>query len=204
MNPRPPHGRRWARWLALFGMVVAEPRDLLELDARRRIFEHVQRFPGLHLREVARAAGLEMNHVKYHLQYMEKHGLISSRRDEGFWRFYPREEGSIGWRDQLPVEAKRMLALLRRPVPLHIALVLLDQGALNQTQLQQLVGLSASTLHYHLNRAEREGLLVSERQGRERVFRLADPHETAQLLVRYRPPPSLVADFLDAWELLDL
>ena len=33
---------------------------------------------------------METNHAKYHLRYLEKHGLLSSRREEGYWRFFGR------------------------------------------------------------------------------------------------------------------
>lgn len=198
-------GLRRRLWRVALLMLVAGPRtDLLDLEARRRLHEYVTKYPGLHLREIARATGFEMNHAKYHLLYMQKHGLISSRRDEGYWRFFPLEEGRAGWRDQVPAPSKGILGLLRRPIPLHITLLLLEQGELNQTQILERVGIAASTLHYHLGHMEKANLLVSERRGRERVCKLADPKTVVGLLVRYRPPPSLVADFLEAWEQLDL
>lgn len=198
------HGRRPGMVLALQLVAVGAPDDLLELEVRRRIYDYVRSYPGMHLREIARAVDLEMNHAKYHLQYMEKHGLVSSRRDEGYWRFFPRQEGSVGWRDDVPAASKQTLALLRRPVPLHVAVLLLDHGELNQTQIQDAVGVAASTLHYHLNHMEAQGVVASERRGRERICRLVDAQLVAALLVKYRPPPALVADFLEAWEQLDL
>lgn len=197
--------RRGPRPAMLLALLVAGRRDdLLELEARRRLYEHVKRYPGLHLREIARATGLEMNHAKYHLLYMQRHGLVSSRRDEGYWRFFPREESRMGWHDEVSPQAKGALALLRRPVPLHVTLLLLEKGEMNQTQILERVGVAASTLHYHLAHMERAALLVSERRGRERMCRLVDAELVAALLMRYRPPPALVADFLDAWDALGL
>lgn len=196
-------GRLRRSQLALPFLVAGPRTDLLDLEARRRLHEYVSKYPGLHLREIARATGLEMNHAKYHLLYMQKHGLISSRREEGYWRFFPLEEGRVGWRDQVPAQSKAILGLLRRPIPLHVTLLLLDGGELNQSQLLERVTVAPSTLHYHLAHMERVGLMVSERRGRERICRLSDPKRVLDLLIRYRPPPALVADFLEAWENLD-
>lgn len=196
----PRHRPHPAMILVLLGAAGRD--ELLELDARRRLYDYVKQYPGLHLREIARGTDLEMNHAKYHLLYMQRHGLVSSRRDEGYWRFFPREEGSVGWRDEVPPESKAALALLRRPIPLHIALLLLEHGELNQRQILDRVGVVVSTLHYHLARMERANLLVSERRGRERLCRLVDPQLVAATLTRYKPPPALVEDFLEAWDQL--
>ncbi|MHB1262644.1 MAG: helix-turn-helix domain-containing protein, partial [Thermoplasmatota archaeon] len=62
-------------------LVLLRRDDLLALEARRRVYQNVEEFPGLHLSEVARQCGLETNHAKYHLDALEKHGLVSSRME---------------------------------------------------------------------------------------------------------------------------
>ncbi|MBI2077262.1 MAG: helix-turn-helix domain-containing protein [Euryarchaeota archaeon] len=189
---------------ALWIVFLAKREDLLELETRRRLFEAVTGFPGLHLRELARQLGLDPNHAKYHLTYLEKHGLVSSKKEEGYWRFFPREAGSVGLRDVVSVDKKRVLSFLRRPVPLHTVLILLDRGRATQGELAAVVGVAQATLHYHLGKMEASGLVVSRREGRERVYELPKPDEILELLVRYRPPDALVQGFLDAWEQLEL
>ncbi len=178
--------------------------DLLELESRRRVFEYVQKFPGLHLREIARGTELHPNHVKYHLQYLQKHDLVSSRKEDGYWRFFPREEGSVGLRETVGADKKKILALLRQPVPLHTVLVLLERNQASQGELAQAVGVAQATLHYHLGKMEREALVMSWKDGRERYYRLADERVVAELLLRFRPPDALVQGFLDAWETLQI
>lgn len=168
------------------------------------MFQAVTQYPGLHLRELARQLDLDPNHAKYHLTYLEKHGLVSSRKEEGYWRFFPRETGSVGLRDVVSVDKKRVLSFLRRPVPLHAVLILLDRGRATQGELAGAVGVAQATLHYHVGKMESSGLLVSRREGRERIYELAKPDEVLDLLVRYRPPDALVQGFLDAWEQLEL
>lgn len=178
--------------------------DLLALDARRTIYEWVEKYPGLHLREIARGAHLEPNHVKYHLTYLEKHGLVSSRREEGYWRFWPKTETRVGAHDSLPPAEKKVLSLLRREVPLHVTLLLLESGETNQRTLAEKVGTSQSTMSYHLKRMEREGLVERRKEGREVWYRLVEADQVQALLLRYKPPDALVRGFLDAWEQLEL
>lgn len=190
--------------LALYVVFLAKRDDLLALDTRRRIYEVVQEYPGLHLRELARRVDMNPNHAKYHLQYLEKHGLISSRKEGGYWTFFPREEGSLGMREAVDARKKEVLAMLRRPVPLHVTLVLLDRDEASLSELGQAVDASPSTLHYHMGKMEKAGLVESRRDGRERLFRLPDHDEVLGLLMQYRPPDELVQGFLDAWEQLEL
>ena len=172
--------------------------------ARRRIHDHLARYPGLHLREIARGVDLDANHVKYHLTALEKHGLVSSRREDGYWRFWPRTEGDLGHRDTLDRRDKDHLSLLRRPVPLHVSLLLLEHEAMSQVELLEHVSVSQSTLHYHLSKMEKKGLIASNKPGRERHYRLTDPDRTEALLIKHKPPDHLVQGFLEAWEQLEL
>lgn len=102
------------------------------------------------------------------------------------------------------MDDKRILALLRRPVPLRIVLELLDRGEASQVALLERVDVAQSTLSYHLSKLVKAGVVVAEKQGRERAYRLAEPERAMGLLMRYRPPDRLVAGFLEAWEGFEL
>ena len=186
-------------------LLATAARDgLLDLDARRRVFDAVQRYPGLHLSELARHAGLEVNHAKYHLQRLQRHGLVSSRDADGRQAFFPKREGPLGAQEAIAADDQRVLALLRQPVPLHAVLVLLERGECGHADLDAAIPVARTTLHYHMGKLERSGLVASWREGKERRYRLADAARVEALLVRYRPPDRLVAGFLEAWEALEL
>ena len=160
--------------------------------------------PGLHLSELARQCGLDTNHAKYHLERLERHGLVSRREEGGYSTWFPRKEGPVGPQEAVGADDKRVLALLRQPVPLHAVLVLLDRGESSHAELDAAIPVSRTTLHYHMGKLEAAGVVASWRDGRERRYRLADEDGLMALLVRYRPPDQLVAGFLEAWEALEL
>lgn len=203
MSPRP---SPWTPELvcALYLVFLARRDDLLLLESRKTIYQWVSDYPGLHLREIARGTRLDPNHVKYHLTALEKHGLVSSRKEDGYWRFWPKTTGTLGTHDAMAADEKKVLALLRREIPLHVALLLIEGGETNQRRLVDKIGVSQSTLSYHLKRMERDGLVQVRKEGRERIFSLVDPERVQGLLLRYRPPDALVEGFLDAWEQLEL
>lgn len=183
-----------------FVFLARRTKDHLELDARRRLFEHVKSFPGLHLSEIARAADMETNHTKYHLEYLEKHGFLSSRKEDGYWRFYPKTESEVGMRDVLGAQDKTALGFLRRPVPLHVTLILLSRGEATHGEIADVVDVSPATAHYHLKKMTKAQILGREKRGRTVHYWLQDPERVERLLLEYRPPDTLVEGFLEAWE----
>lgn len=184
--------------------MLAQRDDLLQLEARRRLLGEVERFPGLHLSELARRCGLDTNHAKYHLQRLERSGVVSSRAVDGRQAFFPRREGPVGTQEAIGAGDQRVLALLRQPVPLHAVLLLLDRGACTHADLDAAVPVARTTLHYHMGKLEKAGVVASHKEGKERVYELAEPERLEALLLRYRPPDQLVAGFLEAWEALEL
>jgi predicted transcriptional regulator len=176
----------------------------LDLETRREVYECVEEYPGLHLSEIARRTDMETNHAKYHLEVLERHGLISSEQEEGYWRFFPKQESELGPREVLGPDEKEILSLLRKEVPLHATLVLLDEGEAKAGELADAVDVAASTMSYHASNMEETGLVEVEAEGRSRVYRLTDPERVAELLIRFEPPDELVEGFLDAWDQLEL
>ena len=176
----------------------------MDLETRREVYETVSEYPGLHLSEIARRTDMETNHAKYHLEVLERHGLISSEKEEGYWRFFPKEESELGPKEVLGPDEKEIVSLLRKEVPLHATLVLLDQGPTPAGELADEVDVAASTMSYHGSNMEEAGLVEVTKEGRSRIYQLADPERVAELLIRFEPPDELVQGFLDAWDQLEL
>ncbi|MFA5945006.1 MAG: hypothetical protein WC876_11145 [Candidatus Thermoplasmatota archaeon] len=174
--------------------------DLLDLAARRTVYGVIEAFPGLHLSEVARQAGLAPNHAKYHVLYLERHGLVSASEEGGLLRCFPRIEGRLGPQEAIQAQDKTILAVLRQAVPLHATLLLLDRGEATHGDLDAVIPVSRTTLHYHMGKLEAARIVEGRREGRTRVYRLREPDRVLGLLLRYRPPDALVQGFLEAWE----
>lgn len=190
-------------WLQAAVFLARRSKQPLELAARKQLYECVNEYPGLHLSEIGRRVEMDTNHAKYHLEVLERHDLISSKKEEGYWRFYPKKEGQLGPQEILQPEEKQWLSLLRRRVPLQATLVLLDEGEASLGDIADALGIAASTMHYHAGKMEDAGLVTSRKDGRKRIYELADPQRAAELVVTYEPPDELVGGFLEAFEELD-
>jgi len=176
--------------------------EALELETRKKVYDIVRRFPGLHLREISRQAGMSATLTEYHLNFMEKVGLVSQLNDGQYTRYYPRDRvGTGAVTDTLSPDDKKIMAMLRQRIPFQVVLYLLKNGSARHGELVPLMGVSASTLSHHLNKLVRRGIITKTRSGEDRGYRLTDEYRIARLLMDYRPPPGSIVDgFLEIWE----
>lgn len=179
-------------------------KEVLGLESRRRIFDLLTEFPGLHLRELERRLGLDVRVLQYHLEFLEGRGALTSLREGGYLRYYPRQWDETQFREQLGPSEKRLLALLRQRRPLQLVLLLLEHAEIAGPTLRGEMGVGGATLTYHMRKLLRLELVEVRTTGRVKRYRLRDPEAVLQLLIRYRPPPDLVESFLDLWERVGL
>lgn len=163
----------------------------LDSLARRRLYAVVQEYPGLHLRELGRRLGTPVRLVEYHAAVLVSAGILEERREGGYARLYPDPRET-----QLDARDSRLVGLLRKPVPLGIALTLLDQPAgLRHGELCEHLKTSKANLSHHLGALEAAGAV---RRHDDRIV-LADRAHIADLLRRHKPVPDMVARFAQAW-----
>jgi predicted transcriptional regulator len=171
-------------------------RQLLQLETRRRIYEHVRRVPGLHLRQIQRDLEMPMGTLEYHLHQMEKGGLLVTREDGRFKAFYPNEHLDRRDRD--------FLYYLRQEMPRRIALEVVDQPGISFQELVQRLPIGASTLSFHLKKLRAGSLVEERRRGQKKCYEPTDPERIRRIIVRYRTTfvDEVVDRFAEAW--LDL
>lgn len=161
------------------------------LPTRRRLLELVERYPGLHVRELARQAGMSEALALYHLQKLLEAELVKVETDQNYRRFYSTE-------GQGPTEEEReLMAFLRREVPLQIVLHLLERQSASNQDLSDILGLAKSTVSYHLGGLQAVGLVTRVPEGE--AYTLADSRRVARLLLRYQPPKDVASRFGDLW-----
>lgn len=169
-------------------------KKVLELGARRKIYDIVRKFAGCHFREIERKSSLSTGPIKYHLNYLTKHGLIKEERDGNNLRYYPREFGS---------EDKKLLGLLRQKSIRNVLLYVLTHNNCNHEQIVESVGLSPSTVSWHLKKLEESNVIGFVKRGRKTAYNvLIDKEKIISLLVTYKESflDSVVDRVIDMWE----
>lgn len=152
--------------------------EALELDARRRIYEHILATPGTHLRGVHRAVRLPFGQVLYHLNYLEKLEMVVVKKDGKFSRYFVK--------NLLGRKEKDAISVLRHEVPRTVSILLLFHKQLSHKAILEHVGVSPSTLSFHLAKMVDAGVVMREQRGRESIYMLADESLVTKTLIRHR------------------
>jgi predicted transcriptional regulator len=150
--------------------------DPLELDTRQRLYRYVTANPGKYLRELQRDLGMAMGALEYHLDYLERHGLVNVLHGSNK-RFFP---------TQMNADDRRLLSHLRETLPRRVLVLLIERGRRSKSELLAALDVAPSTLNYHLKRLEGADLVRSAREGREAVYDLPRPEPVIRLLVAHR------------------
>ena len=167
--------------------------DILGVDTRRSIFEAILNEPGLHLRGLSRRLKMETSLVEYHVRELLINGLITETREDGYRRFYPGENPSMGSHG-FNARHRMMLHYLRQDVPLRMILLMLDRGGCSHKEMLRYIPVSGSTLSYHLERMRTSGIVERYRDEWGKGFRLIAPKEILWLIVRGKVGALTVVD----------
>lgn len=171
--------------------------DPLELETRRRIFQHVQKFPGAHMREIGRELDIPMGTLEYHLHYLAKADLLTTRQDARYTRYFA--TGELSRRD------KDVLAVLRQKVPRQIAAHLLLEPASSHGALLTKFALAPSTLSFHIKKLVGAGIVSQEKSGRENLYRVVEPELVSRVLIQHRASffDDVIDRFAEVWQGLE-
>ncbi len=111
---------------------------------------------------------LDVRALRYHLDFLVKHEAVSSLRQEGYLRYYPRQWDEGYFRERIGAVEKRGLGLLRQRMPLLLILLLLDQSEMSSEELRKEAGIAASNLSYQLKKLSELQLIESRPSARRR------------------------------------
>ena len=118
--------------------------QILELEIRRKIYHFISKYPGLHFREICRKLDIPRSTLSYHLKYLEKRKLISSKHECIYTRFYVINENGAGY--------NKLLHFLRQDTPRNILLYMLTYISASQAELSEAIEKHPTTIMTHLKR----------------------------------------------------
>lgn len=158
--------------------------DPLALETRKRLYEVARASPGRSAREIQRAAGTAWGETTYHLERLERSGLLHRERGPHQDFYFPAT---------VPLGERTLLRQARSEAVRRILVELLRGAELTLPEVAERSGVSLSRSSIHLRRLMEVGLVRTGRRGRLRTFSPSDAERTARILVAYR------AGYADAW-----
>jgi predicted transcriptional regulator len=123
---------------------------LLEHPVRVLIYRRIWEEPGTHFTALMETLDLKNGVVSHHITRLKRGGLIISRRDGVFTRYYPVEMGS------------------QAPKGLHDKIfdVVLFHPGINQSEIGRIIDRTRQVVNYNVKKMASKGLLKVVRQGR--------------------------------------
>jgi predicted transcriptional regulator len=167
---------------------------VLELEARRRIYDALVDSPGLHFRELQRRVGSAYGALQYHLEFLVRHDLVVEEKGREYSRFFP--ASFRGMRE------RELISLLRQESIRRILLFLLEHPESRNKDLVERLGLSPPTISWHLGRLLEAGAVSTHRRGSDSLFSVSEPDVITRLLVTYKASflDKIVDRFVEVWE----
>jgi CheY-like chemotaxis protein/DNA-binding MarR family transcriptional regulator len=152
-------------------------------DNRKQIFRYVLDNPGSHLRKIAKQLEMNLSTLRYHIDRLEKDGLIVSQRQNNLKFYYAS--------GKLKPHEKNLTRLLQQEHFRNIILLLIDSPGSTFSQIADSLSMSPSSVSKYVNTLEDEKILSHEKLGRQKRYYISDKRGIVELLKTYR---SFMAD----------
>jgi signal transduction histidine kinase/DNA-binding response OmpR family regulator len=148
------------------------------IDNRKAVLDYISDNPGAHLRKIARDLDIHLSTLRYHLDNLEKQGLIGCQKQNNLKVYFT--SGKLK-----PIE-KTLTPLLQQKRFRDIILVLIDYPGLTFSQIVEKLSIGTSTASKYINTLEDQKILFHEKSGREKKYYLSDEKSVVELLATYK------------------
>lgn len=125
--------------------------NILKLEIRQKIYRYISDNPGLHLREIQRRTRIPYATLKYHLKYLEKHNLISTKSEKGYKRYATSDEFSK--------KEREILNFFRQEIPRYILIYVLFYFVCSQVELSKALEKTPAAIGFHLKKLRKSGVI---------------------------------------------
>lgn len=141
--------------------------EILDQYVRGKIHGYILANPGDHYSSIRNALDLTNSSLAYHLGVLEKEELVRSRRDGMYKRFYPMGA-------KLPDDGGSPFSLIQK----RIIQVIRETPGICQKDIASVLGVSSSTVSYHITRLVERELITSKRKGMRTTYHIAPGDST--------------------------
>jgi len=146
--------------------------DGSDSDAPDAIAGYVSTHPGTHFSKLRDDLKLGTGEAQHHLHRLEEDGVVVSRKDGDYRRYFPA--------GQFSEFEQATFGYLRRPTPRGMLVALLRDPSVTASELATKMSVSRPTISKHAKDLEAAGLL-----SRDEGYAVVEPETVLTLLIRY-------------------
>ena len=137
---------------------------IFELATRKKIYNFILNYPGLHKRELSRKLNISYANLKYHLNYLTQRELIIESAEGRYVRYF-----TANYISEID---RKILNLLRQELPRKIILYLFFNLDPSLIQIANNLKKDPRTIAFHLNKLKKIGIIQQIPDGNKLRFRL--------------------------------
>jgi len=157
-------------WL-FFGYRRIAKRAALEHETRTAIYDHICAHPGIRLGTLAEDLGINRGTLRYHLGRLQEFGMIAAAAVGG-------QTGYFENRQKYSILEEKALIHLKNPNTRKILLILLEKPGASRRDLAERLGITASSVSWHLRRLSGDGIVLREKAGGDVRYSLSEEART--------------------------
>jgi predicted transcriptional regulator len=177
------------------GFQTNKKERILELENRRNIYLIILKNPGCHFREIQRKSNFPHSTLRYHINYLTKHGLLLAKKQGQNIRYFS---------SNFQTSNIKLLSILRQKTLRDILIYIIQNPSCNQESISNFIKLSPSTTSHHLNKLISQEILSLRKSGRQTLYGLkSNKEEIIKLLITYKESffDALVNKTLEMWDI---
>lgn len=130
---------------------------------RERLYDFIKSCPGVYFNEIIKKTGLNRGTVKYHIDVLETQNMIESYKANGKIRYF-QNNFTYGEKDKV------VIAALKNDVDQKIILEILNDQCITNKTLVEKIGVSASTISWHIRRLKEQGIVMADKEERHTTY----------------------------------
>jgi len=157
------------------------------------IFQHISKHPGTYIREMEKSLSLALGNLQYHLQQLEKAGLISSHDDGRRRRYFVNKEV-----DPLDKEA---ISFIKMRTSRRIIIFLLLHPESSFKEILSEFSFTKGALSFHMKKLVKANIVINAKRERETIYKIRDEEGISRVLITYRSGifDDALNEFIDLW-----
>lgn len=184
---------------------MEKKKNVLDYSIRKNIYNIVLKNPGLHLREIDRKTNISFGALRYHINYLQKKGLIKKLSDEGFTRYYITNKVGNGDKKFIRIFRHKTLCKIiciflfyewKSIIYKKDLLILPIAGYWSDNNKTKVYILKhRTTLDYHLKKLVENNILVTVQYNGKTGYKIVNYEEIWDFLIRFKDAMS--NEFID-------
>jgi predicted transcriptional regulator len=152
--------------------------DDATLENRKLILDYISDNPGAHLRKISRDVNIHLSTLRYHLDYLEKKGLIVCQKEDNLKIYFAS--------GKLNSQEKKLTPLLQQKRFRDIIIAIIESHELTSSQIAEKLSMNPSTTSKYIGILEEREIISHKKFGREKRYHINDEDCVVKLLLTYK------------------